>query len=127
MLYHEGWGVGKMKHSLTYSGGLSRGYMRTYTTADSMNFNCFSPYTLANVIEIAEGIPFIELTGWDHEKLYALKGQVVASGVKAITGMEMPVFEKRRFQHGAASRDAFQAHFPEKELDYRKEFLSIYE
>ncbi len=127
MLYHEGWGVGKMKHSLTYSGGLSRGYMRTYTTADTMGFQSFSPYTLANVIEIAEGIPFIELTDWDHEKLYALKGQVVASGVKAITGMEMPAFEKRRFQHGAASSDAFHSHFPEKELDYRKEFLSIYE
>jgi asparagine synthase (glutamine-hydrolysing) len=127
MLYHEGWGVGKMKHSLTYSGGLSRGYMRTYTTTDTMGFTSFSPYTLANVIEIAEGIPFIDLTGWDHEKLYALKGQVVASGIKAITGMVMPVFEKRRFQHGAASRDAFQAHFPEKELAYRKEFLSIYE
>ncbi len=101
--------------------------MRTYTTTDTMGFNSFSPYTLANVIEIAEGIPFIELTDWDHEKLYALKGQVVASGVLAITGMEMPVFEKRRFQHGAASKAAFQAHFPEKELDYRKEFLSIYE
>jgi len=127
MLYHEGWGVGKMKHSLTYSGGLSRGYMRTYTTADTMGFQSFSPYTLANVIEIAEGIPFIELTGWDHQKLYALKGQVVASGIKAITGMEMPVFEKRRFQHGAVSRDEFHARFPKKELDYRKEFLSIYE
>ncbi len=127
MLYHEGWGVGKMKHSLTYSGGLSRGYMRTYTTTNSLGFNSFSPYTLANVIEIADGIPFIDLTDWDHEKLYALKGQVVASGVLAITGMDMPVFEKRRFQHGAASKDAFQAHFPEKELDYRKEFLSIYE
>ncbi len=127
MLYHEGWGVGKMKHSLTYSGGLSRGYMRTYTTADTMGFESFSPYTLANVIEIAEGIPFIELTDWDHEKLYALKGQVVASGVQAITGIEMPAFEKRRFQHGAASSDAFHSHFPEKELDYRKEFLSIYE
>ena len=127
MLYHEGWGVGKMKHSLTYSGGLSRAYMRTYTTADTLGFHSFSPYTLANVIEIAEGIPFIDLTGWDHEKLYALKGQVVAAGVKAITGMEMPVFEKRRFQHGAASMDAFHAHFPEKELDYRKEFLSLYE
>lgn len=101
--------------------------MRTYTTADTMGFNSFSPYTLENVIEIAEGIPFVDLTDWDHEKLYALKGQVVASGIKAITGMDMPVFEKRRFQHGAASRDAFKKHFPEKELDYRKEFLSIYE
>jgi len=127
MLYHEGWGVGKMKHSLTYSGGLSRGYMRTYTTADTLGFEGFSPYTLENVIEIAEGIPFIDLTHWDHEKLYDLKGAVVASGVKAITGMDMPVFEKRRFQHGATNRDTFNSHFPEKEMDYRKEFLSIYE
>jgi len=127
MLYHEGWGVGKMKHSLTYSGGLSRGYMRTYTTANSLGFECFSPFTLENVIEIAEGIPFIDLTQWDHEKLYELKGQVAASGVKAVTGMDMPVFTKRRYQHGAASMSTFSGHFPEKETDYRKEFLSIYE
>jgi asparagine synthase (glutamine-hydrolysing) len=127
MLYHEGWGVGKMKHSLTYSGGLSRGYMRTYATADTLGFRGFSPYTLPNVIEVAEGIPFIELTGWDHEKLYALKGQVAAIGVKAITGLDMPVFEKRRFQHGAASEETFSTHFPEKEIEYRKAFLSLYE
>jgi asparagine synthase (glutamine-hydrolysing) len=89
MLYHEGWGVGKIKHSLTYSGGLR--------------------------------------TAWDHEKLYELKGQVVASGVKTVTGIEMPVFTKRRFQHGVASRDTFNKHFPEKEIDYRREFLAIYE
>jgi asparagine synthase (glutamine-hydrolysing) len=41
LLYHEGWGVGKMKHSLTYSGGLSRGYMRTYMPADSLGFETF--------------------------------------------------------------------------------------
>ena len=127
MLYHEGWGVDKMKHSLTYSGGLSRGYMRTYSPADSLGFETFSPYTLENVIEIAEGIPFIELTEWDHEKLYKLKGKVVSSGVKAVTGMEMPVFTKRRFQHGASSMDTFKEHFPKKETDYRKEFLAIYE
>jgi len=127
MLYHEGWGVGKMKHSLTYTGGLSRGYMRTYATADTLGFRSFSPYTLENVIEVAEGIPFIALTDWDHEKLYELKGRVVASGIKAITGMDMPVFEKRRFQHGAAGSQTFDSHFPEKEIEYRKAFLSIYE
>src|SRR5262249_27371994 len=30
MLYQEGWGVHAIKHSLTYSGGQSRGYARTY-------------------------------------------------------------------------------------------------
>ncbi len=127
MLYHEGWGVESIKHSLTYSGGLSRGYMRSFSPADLLRFDGFSPYTLPNVIEISEGIPYIDMTNWDHQKLYDLKGQIVYEGVKAITGMEMPVFEKRRFQHGVASTTDFNRHFPDKELDYRKEFLSKYE
>lgn len=127
MLYHEGWGVDSIKHSLTYSGGLSRGFMRTYTTGESLCFESFSPYTLPNVIEVSEGIPFIDITDWDHKKLYDLKGQIVSDGVKAVTGMTMPIFPKRRFQHGAASANAFGNHFPEKETAYRKEFLSSYE
>jgi asparagine synthase (glutamine-hydrolysing) len=127
MLYHEGWGVNSIKHSLTYSGGLSRGYMRTLAPAAVLGFEGFSPYTLPNVIEISEGIPYIDLTNWDHQKLYELKGQIVSLGVKAVTGLDMPVFPKRRFQHGAASFKAFNSHFPNKEIVYRKEFLSIYE
>ncbi len=127
MLYHEGWGVESIKHSLTYSGGLSRGYMRTFSPANLLEFEAFSPYTLPNVIEISEGIPYIDLTDWDHKKLYDLKGQIVYEGVKAVTGIEMPVFEKRRFQHGAASQNDFDKHFPEKDIDYRKAFFSKYE
>lgn len=127
MLYHEGWGVESIKHSLTYSGGLSRGYMRTYATGDILKFEPFSPYTLPNVIEISEGIPYIDMTNWDHKKLYDLKGEIVSEGIKKVTGMDMPVFPKRRFQHGAASPDSFEKHFPGKELLYRKEFLSNYE
>ncbi len=127
MLYHEGWGVDSIKHSLTYSGGLSRGYMRSFASTDLMGFEGFSPYTLPKVIEISEGIPYIDITGWDHTRLYALKGEIVSQGIKAITGIDMPVFEKRRFQHGAASSDNFQKHFPSKEITYRKEFLSKYE
>jgi asparagine synthase (glutamine-hydrolysing) len=127
MLYHEGWGVDSIKHSLTYSGGLSRGYMRTYTPGDILGFETFSPYTLPNVIEVSEGIPFIDLTAWDHKKLYDLKGKIVSAGVREITGMSMPIFPKRRFQHGAASAKAFTKLFPLKETAYRKEFLSRYE
>ena len=126
MLYHEGWGVESIKHSLTYSGGLSRGYTRTYAPGTRLGFDGFSPYTLPNVIEIAEGIPFIKLTDWDHEKLYSLKGTIVSSGVKAITGVNMPVYEKRRFQHGAAGQDIFKQHFPDREMAYRKEFQTLY-
>jgi asparagine synthase (glutamine-hydrolysing) len=127
MLYHEGWGVESIKHSLTYSGGLSRGYMRTYSPSDKMGFEAFSPYTLPNVIEISEGIPYIDMTNWDHQKLYELKGQIVSHGVRSITGMEMPVFPKRRFQRGVTSDQNFTKHFPVKEIAYRKEFLSNYE
>jgi asparagine synthase (glutamine-hydrolysing) len=126
MLYHEGWGVESIKHSLTYSGGLSRGYTRTYATGFRLDFENFSPYTLPNVIEIAEGIPFIQLTGWDHQRLYSLKGEIVAAGVKVVTGLDMPVYEKRRFQHGAVNREVFSSHFPAREMAYRKEFQALY-
>jgi asparagine synthase (glutamine-hydrolysing) len=127
MLYHEGWGVNSIKHSLTYSSGLSRGYMRSLYTSESLGFDLFSPFTLPNVIEISEGIPYIDLTGWDHMKLYELKGMIVSQGVKKITGLDMPVFPKRRFQHGAVSELTFRKLFPARENDYRKEFLSEYE
>jgi asparagine synthase (glutamine-hydrolysing) len=127
MLYQEGWGVDSIKHSLTYSGGLSRGYARTYAPAAVCGFDGFSPYTLPNVVEIAEGIPFIEMTDWSHERLYQLKGEVVARGVKAVTGFDMPVFEKCRFQHGAAAKSTSADLFPASEAAYRRAFHALYE
>jgi asparagine synthase (glutamine-hydrolysing) len=127
MLYQEGWGVDKIKHSQTYSGGLSRAYTRTYAPASLAGFEVFSPFTMLRLIEIAEGVPFIELTGYSHERLYQLKGDVVAAGVKAITGLDLPRFEKRRFQHGVAGRDLFAELFPAGEAAYRREFHALYE
>jgi asparagine synthase (glutamine-hydrolysing) len=127
MLYHEGWGVDSVKHSLTYSGGLSRGCARSNAPADHYGFRSFSPFALPNVVEVAEGIPFIELTGWDHEALYRLKGEVVARGVREVTGFEMPVFEKRRFQHGAGPQSVLKEHFPEHPAAYRAIFQSIFD
>src|SRR5208283_605911 len=98
MLYQEGWGVGRIKHSLTYSGGLSRSYTRTYAPARRFGFEGFSPYLQPAVIAVAEAVPFSELTNYDVPRLYALKGEIVSRGVAAITGMKMPVFPKRRFQ-----------------------------
>jgi asparagine synthase (glutamine-hydrolysing) len=127
MLYQEGWGVGRIKHSLTYSGGLSRGYVRTYAPGRHYGFDSFSPFTQPNVIEVAEGIPFIELTDYSVEKLYALKGEIVARGVKAITGIDMPVFQKRRFQHGALPVEQLRQRVPQREVDFRKQFLAMYQ
>lgn len=119
LLYQEGWGVGAIKHSLTYSGGQSRGHIRTSAPARECGFIGFSPYALPNVIDVAEGIPFIELTDWDHSRLYALKGEIVRRGVEAITGLTMPIFEKRRFQHGVVDAANFERLFTHSEADYR--------
>ena len=126
MLYQEGWGVGRIKHSLTYSGGLSRSYLRTYAPARHFGFNGFSPFTRPNVIDVAEGIPFETLTDMSVEKLYALKGEIVSRGVKAITGLAMPVFAKRRFQHGAVPVERLRERTSGQETEYRKQFMALY-
>jgi asparagine synthase (glutamine-hydrolysing) len=126
MLYQEGWGVGRIKHSLTYSGGLSRSFLRTYAPARHYGFRGFSPFTRPNVIDVAEAIPFAALTGMSVEKLYALKGEIVGRGVKTITGMDMPVFPKRRFQHGAVPVHRLRELLSGDESEYRKQFLSLY-
>lgn len=126
MLYQEGWGVGRIKHSLTYSGGLSRSYVRTYAPATQFGFAGFSPYTRPDVVEIAEAIPFALLTGYDVPTLYALKGEIVRRGVRAVTGIDMPVFPKRRFQHGATSVDTMRERLGRSERDYRQAFERLY-
>jgi asparagine synthase (glutamine-hydrolysing) len=120
--YQEGWGVDKIKHSLTFSGGQSRGHVRSYAPVATHGFIGFSPFATPNVIAVAEGIPFIELTQWQHDKLYQLKGQVAAAGVKSITGMDLPIFPKQRFQRGAVSAEQFAQVFPKNELAYRNVF-----
>jgi len=126
MLYHEGWGVGRIKHSLTYSGGLSRSYVRTYAPARHYGFTGFSPYTRPDVIEVAEGIPFAALTHYDVPTLYSLKGEIVRRGVSAVTGIDMPVFEKRRFQHGAMPAAAMRERIDGSEAVYRRAFNALY-
>jgi asparagine synthase (glutamine-hydrolysing) len=126
LLYHEGWGVNAVKHSLTYSGGQSRGHVRSWAPATMLGFRGFSPFALPNVIEVSEGIPFIELTDWQHDKLYQLKGEVVRRGIEQITGHTMSVFEKRRFQKGATEDSTFEALFPKNELPYRQAFAELY-
>ncbi|HEU4786888.1 MAG TPA: asparagine synthase-related protein [Gemmatimonadaceae bacterium] len=126
MLYQEGWGVESIKHSLTYSGGYSRGCVRSYACASHYGFTSFSPYTRPRLIAVAEAIPFAALTQGSTERLYALKGEIVSRGIRAVLGVDMPIFPKRRFQHGAVSRDAARALFPQNEARYRRHFQTLH-
>ena len=125
LLYQEGWGVGTLKHSRTYSGGQSRAAARNWAPLRRCGFEGFSPFTRPAVVAAAESIPFAELTGWDVARLYALKGEIVAAGVRELTGREMPVFPKRRFQHGALP-ERERARISFREADYRNHFASLY-
>jgi asparagine synthase (glutamine-hydrolysing) len=127
MLYQEGWGVEAIKHSLTYSGGLSRGCVRGYAPARRHGFVTFSPFVRPRVIAVAEAIPFAELTQGSHETLYSLKGEVLRRGLLKVTGLDLPVFPKRRFQHGAVPAETFQERFDLRPLQYRSHLLSLYQ
>ncbi|HEY3112563.1 MAG TPA: hypothetical protein VGJ62_02645, partial [Gemmatimonadaceae bacterium] len=126
MLYQEGWGVESIKHSLTYSGGYSRGCVRSYACAREFGFEGFSPYTRPSVIAVAEAIPFAELTEGSHQRLYALKGEIVSHGIRSVLGLEMPVFPKRRFQHGSVSAAQAARVFPQNETRYRRHFETLH-
>lgn len=101
LLYQEGWGVDAIKHSPVYSGGLSRGYVRTYAPASALGFTAFSPFSVRSVIAAAAAIPFEQVLGGRIERLYTLKQDVVRAGIRSVLDIEMPVNPKRRFQDGA--------------------------
>src|SRR5438045_8847113 len=126
MLYQEGWGVDSLEHSITYSGGYSRACVRGYACARALDFEGFSPYLRPSVIAVAEAVPFAALTEGSHERLYALKGEIVARGVRSVLGMEMPVFPKRRFQHGSVAASEVPRLFPQDEPRYRAPFETLH-
>ena len=125
MLYQEGWGIEAVKHSLTYSGGLSRGCVRGHAPASRYGFRGISPFTAPRVIAVAEAVPFATLADGSHERLYALKGEVLRRGIRQVLGRALPVFPKRRFQEGAMSRGVFDRVF-EEEPSYRSAYLAQY-
>src|SRR5689334_8380610 len=126
MLYQEGWGVGRLKHSLTFSGGQSRSCTRTYAPLRRFGFEGFSPFMRPRLIEVAEGIPFPQLTGYDVPTLYSLKGEIVRRGVKAVTGFDMTAHPKRRFQHGAIPAETMRHRIGRSEREYRRAFERLY-
>ena len=126
LLYQEGWGVGRLKHSTTYSGGHSRGCVRGWAPARRHGFFPFSPFTRPALVEVAEGIPFAALAAGSHERLYALKGEVLRHGLRHHLGVELPVRPKRRFQHGAGG-ESLRARFALPPQQYRAHWMALHQ
>jgi asparagine synthase (glutamine-hydrolysing) len=127
MLYQEGWGCDSVKHSLVFTGGYSRACVRTHASARRHGFLGFSPFTCPPVVAVAEAIPFAQLAQGSTARLYALKGEIVARGIRAVLDLEMPVFPKRRFQHGAAAAGALGHLYAATEASFRSRFLARYQ
>lgn len=108
LLYHEGWGIDSIKHSLTYTGGFSRGVTRGFAPARAFGFVPLSPHAMRPAIAAALEAPLRDLVGEDPERLAVLKGEVVAAGLEA-RGVRLPIARKRRFQQGAMSSEHFAA------------------
>jgi len=108
LLYHEGWGLDAIKHSLTFSGGLSRSYVRTFAPARLAGLQAFSPFTDRAVVAAALRAPLERLAA-TPEALCGLKARAVPAGVEAATGARMPAAAKRRFQDGVRREDRAQA------------------
>ena len=126
MLYQEGWDVDAIKHSLTYSGGLSRGGVRGYAPSRRHGFEIVSPFTSPSVIPVAESIPFDTLSEGSLERLYGLKDEVAVRGIRHVLGRELPVFSKCRFQQGAMTDRTFRQIFSGNVDRYRQHFLGQY-
>jgi len=107
LLYHEGWGIDSIKHSLTYSGGFSRGVVRGFAPARAFGFVALSPHAMRPAIAAALAAPLRDLVSEDPARLLALKGEVVAAGL-ASRGVRLPIAGKRRFQHGAIPAEIFR-------------------
>jgi hypothetical protein len=78
--------VDAIKHSLAYSGGLSRSYVRTYAPAAALGFDAFSPFTTRSVIASAVAIPFEQVLAGDAGRLNTLKQEVVSARHQGDTG-----------------------------------------
>jgi asparagine synthase (glutamine-hydrolysing) len=100
--------------------------VRSYAPTRRYGFDAFSPFAQPNVIEVAEGIPFRTLTDYDVQRLYDLKGEIVSRGIRAVTGVEMPVYPKRRFQHGTMPVDRMRERIGQGEREYRRAFHALY-
>ena len=51
---------------------------------------------------------------------------MVRSVVKAVFGVDIPILEKRRFQHGAIAKESLRQRIPAQEAKYRREFMALY-
>ena len=107
---------------------MSRSYATYVRPARRYGFAGFSPYAKPDVIEVAEGIPFADLTHCDvPATLYGLKGEIVQRGIRArhrIRYADLP--EAPLPARDYACRRHARAWIGQDESSYRRTFYGLY-
>ena len=80
MLYQEGWGVESIKHSLTYSGGLSRGCVRGYAPRPAARLRRLQPLQPPAGDRRGRGDPVRRADPGLARAAVRLKGEIAARG-----------------------------------------------
>lgn len=113
-LFYLGYKRGMVPVSPTRSAGLSRGYVRTFNIARHFGFKVFSPLISRRVVEVAQKFPIPRLVR-NPEDLKKLRAEVIPAGIKAELNIEMPAFDKVRFQEGVAEKQIFRVEQSQRE------------
>ncbi len=103
MLYQEGWGVGPHQALADLHRRpepLLQPHVRARCAATASRASARSPGRRS--IAVAEAIPFAELTALRPRRgSTRSRARSSRAASRRVTGVDMPVFPKRRFQHGA--------------------------
>lgn len=121
-LFYLGYSIKKLSYSETYSGGLSRGYVRTFNTGRQFGFHGYSPLISGALVALASKIPLAQLAP-TAERLHEIRAEAVKTGSRIVYGIDLPIFPKARFQEGcSANPDVF--HISENESQQLKDDLT---
>jgi hypothetical protein len=93
---------------------------------DAIILACLSKSYFAAALWEGGANPLLWTSGLMAPEAYTLKGAIVSQGIKALTGFDMPVFPKRRFQHGAVGAAVLRRELGGDERTYRRTFQSFY-
>ena len=127
MLYQEGWGVDSIKHSLTYSGGYSRGCVRGYACAAAVRLRGFQSvhapvgHRRRRSDPVRRADARARTSGCTRSRARSSR-----AAFRQVLGMTMPIFPKRRFQHGSVSAVDVDRVFSGDETRYRRHFESLF-
>jgi len=126
MLYQEGWGVDSIKHSLTYSGGYSRGCVRGYACSRARGFTTFSPYTRRPSLPSPKPFPSPRLPAAPPTGCMPSRARSWHAASRSVLNVDMPSFPSVGFRMGRCRPPRGRAGSPRTRRANRRHFETLH-